>query len=86
MRNIIKTPYSRLILYVASIIVIGSTGLLFNQITVVRHICILAMLIIAILIYFDKNYRNKYIPSLPNWFLVGIIVALLLLFVYSFFI
>jgi hypothetical protein len=85
-RYMIKTSSLRLILYVTSILVASSAGLLFKQVSVVRHTCLLAMLIIAIFIYFDKNYRNKYIPSIPDWFLVGIIVLELVLFVYSLFI
>jgi hypothetical protein len=81
-----KTSSLRLILYVTFIIIADSTGLLFKQISVLRYTCLLVLIIIAIFIYFDKNYRNKYIPSIPDRYLAGIIVLELLLFGYSFFI
>jgi hypothetical protein len=77
---------SKAVFYIVTIIVSGAISLLFNKILIIRGISFLIMLIVAILIYFDKKYRNKYIPSMPNWFLLGIIIIVLALYVYSFFI
>jgi hypothetical protein len=78
-----KKSSLKLILYIVFVIGIGSTGMLFNKISVVRYTCLLAMVIFAIVVYFDKKYRSKYIPYISDWVMVGIIVLLLLLFVYS---
>jgi hypothetical protein len=78
-----KKSSLKLILYIIFGIGIASTGLLFNKISVVRNACLLATVIFAIIVYFDKKYRSKYVPYISDWVMVGIIVLLLLLFVYS---
>lgn len=56
----------------------GNVILLLNQnyiqSLIIRSIGPLIFAIMGTLIYFDKKYRDKYIPSIPNWFLASAIV------------
>jgi hypothetical protein len=70
--------------YIVSIILSGVFCLLFNQIFIIRNICLLVILIVSILIYFDKEYRNKYISHIPNWLIISVIILIFLSLGYSF--
>lgn len=67
---------------------VGNLVLLLNQdfiqSLIVRSIGPLILAILGALIYFDKGYRNRYIPSIPSWFLVSAIVWCLGVSVYLF--
>lgn len=75
---------AKAIFYTVLIILAGSLGLLFNQNLIIRPVSLLILAIVAVLIYFDKEYRNKYIPSVPNWFIFIAIILCLIAFAYSF--
>jgi hypothetical protein len=81
-----KKSSVKLVFYMVSCTVLGCAGLLFNKIPLVRYPCHFAMIIVAAFMYFDKKYRKKYIPSLPDWYIGSLVVLSLLLTVYSFFI
>lgn len=69
----------RVVLYTVLIVALGIIPLIFNQNYIIRNLCMSGLLIVAIVIYFDKKYRNKYIPSIPNWLILSIIILVFLL-------
>lgn len=74
---------AKVIFYIVFIILFGNLGMLFNQNMIIKSVSLLILALVGILIYFDKEYRNKYIPSVPNWFIISAIIYCLILFVYQ---
>jgi len=59
------------------IIIIGIiiVGLLFNHYLTVNILSRIVLMIVIIIIFFDKKYRLDNIPHIPNWFFfIGIIL------------
>lgn len=57
---------TKAIFYIVLIILAGNLPLLFLQNLIIRSVCVLIVTIVCTLIYFDKEYRSKYILLVPN--------------------
>lgn len=77
-----KSTKTKAIVYTALLILLGSSALFFSQSAVMSSGCILLGMIMGIIIYFDKSYRAKYLPTVHNVYLIAIIVLLLGLAIY----
>lgn len=75
--------YGVLFLLASLVLLSGNLGFLSNQRSIIRPVGLLIFVIMAILIYFDEEYRNKYIPSIPKGFIISAIILSLMIFAYS---
>lgn len=64
----------RTFVYITILILGGSGGLLFNQHITIKVVSSLAVIFTVVAIFFDKKYRAKYIPSIPDWLILFVLL------------
>ncbi len=74
---------AKLYIYTGLIFLAGPIGMIFSKNLIVKSIGFLIAIVVCILIYFDKEYRDRYLPLVPNWYMIGAILLLIILFFYS---
>ncbi len=73
---------AKLYIYSGLLFLAGPLGMVFSKNLTIKSIGFLIAIVVCIMIYCDKEYRNKYLPTLPGWSIIAIILIILFLFVY----
>ncbi len=74
---------AKLYIYNGLIFLAGPLGMIFSKVLLIKIIGHLILIVTGILIYRDKEYRKKYLPSFPSWAMVILLLFFLVLSGYS---